>query len=626
MAEIEVTNFREIKFTRDTKVDYKSGNPIINCIFRQFDANGDEKFDDEEWANYQKYEEKIKERQQKLEEFERNNNKVILHYERKLDKIHKKTKELDDKLKKIITPNWWEELIKFEERHPSVSREGYTNKTKLPEGVLKYDISSFEMGIYDEENKCFKEETYKTGYLKGLETLSEDEKKEYLSLLDKASKMIAEFRKIEKEYECVDKEEEKLLAMIDMAQNGIVDKIGSDEYENEMYQQYTQIRSEANPFFIQIKEIEAKYNLLSKKVDCTEKEDELLEQYKIQLQQLRQASASWSISDNAGDTNIKNSGGFQITDFSEKGTYSKNSKDEKITDSHTIGVMYSDANWNVTGNFTKAEIYTIEPESGFENTYTAFLNGSYSKKHFSVSSTSNFSFNKTSMNIMQEFSAKLKNWGVKVSENIMKNKQDEETTTTTSTTAGISYQAGKFENNANVTFAEEGTTYELSSSGNFGIKPFKGVNLTLAPSASTSFNENTKTTTLNPQLSTNFRYNHKNFSADMRMSESWTRTLQNGSAPIDNNSFNINGGVAFKGFSTRLKFNDMVNPSSHSNTYGTEISYDNSNVGKFSAEYSYQKSKSKMPQGKDCETSTVSFSYTAPLETINKWFKKRKSH
>lgn len=627
MTKPEITNFREIKFTRNTKVDYQAGNPLINCIFRQFDTNGDEKFNDEEWANYQKYEEKVKERQQKLEKIEQNNNKVISYYKKKLDKIQKKTNELDDKLKKLTTLNPWDELIKFEERHPSVSREGYTNKEELPDGAFKYDISCFEMGIIDEENGCFKEETYKTGYLKGFETLSEDEKKEYLSLLDKASKMVKDFKEINKEYECIEKEEEKLLAMVDMAQNGIINKIGSDEYENKMYQQYTQIRSQANPFFSQIKEVETNYSKLYRKTNRTKEDDALLEQYKIQLQQLRQASVSWSISDNAGDTNIENSDGFQITDFSDKGTYSKNDNNQKITNTYNIGAMYSDANWNVSGNFSKEENHTIKPEPESEDTYTASLNGTYGRNRFSVSSASNFSCDKTSMNIMQEFSAKFKNWGAKVSENIMRIKQEgEDATTTTSTTAGISYQAGKFDNNADVTFAEEGTKYTLSSSGSFEIEPFKAADLTLTPSASTSYNENTQTATLNPKLSANFRYRHKNFSTEMRVSESWTRTLQKGSAPIDNNSFEVNGRVSFKSFSTRLKFNDMDSQFNHSNTYGAEISYNNSNIGQISAEYSYQRSKSKMPQSKNSKSSIVSLTYTAPLETINKWFKKRKSH
>ena len=146
---------------------------------------------------------------------------------------------------------------------------------------MKYDISAFDMGIYNNEKECF-EETYKTGYLAGLETLTEEEKQEYLSLLDKASNMIREVQKIDKEFEKLGKEEEKFLAMVDMAENGMIEKIGSSEYKENMYQQYQQIRAESNPFYKQIKETEAMYNTLARKGNRTEEENKLLEQYQIQ--------------------------------------------------------------------------------------------------------------------------------------------------------------------------------------------------------------------------------------------------------------------------------------------------------------------------------------------------------
>ncbi len=37
MSEVNSINLKDIKFTRDVKVDYQNGNPIINSVFRQFD-------------------------------------------------------------------------------------------------------------------------------------------------------------------------------------------------------------------------------------------------------------------------------------------------------------------------------------------------------------------------------------------------------------------------------------------------------------------------------------------------------------------------------------------------------------------------------------------------------------
>ena len=53
MTEITATNWRDIKFTRDTVVNYKDGNAVINCIFRQYDTDENGNFNDVEWANYQ---------------------------------------------------------------------------------------------------------------------------------------------------------------------------------------------------------------------------------------------------------------------------------------------------------------------------------------------------------------------------------------------------------------------------------------------------------------------------------------------------------------------------------------------------------------------------------------------
>ena len=166
MAEIEVTNFREIKFTRDTKVDYKSGNPIINTIFQRFDTDKSGDFDDAEWSRYEKY----------LEKRERKPGAVESHYRKQLDKILKKSEELAKKYQKAMTPNYFEELVNFEQAHPEVSREGYQDEKELPPNVYKYDISKFGMGIYNEETGYFTGESYKHGYIKGLETLSEEEK------------------------------------------------------------------------------------------------------------------------------------------------------------------------------------------------------------------------------------------------------------------------------------------------------------------------------------------------------------------------------------------------------------------------------------------------------------------
>ena len=42
----------------------------------------------------------------------------------------------------------------FEKLH-NVSREGYKDKSELPENAKEYDISSFQMGIFNEKENSF---------------------------------------------------------------------------------------------------------------------------------------------------------------------------------------------------------------------------------------------------------------------------------------------------------------------------------------------------------------------------------------------------------------------------------------------------------------------------------------
>ena len=36
MTQVQTSDYHEIKFTRDTKVDYAKGNVVINTIFKQY--------------------------------------------------------------------------------------------------------------------------------------------------------------------------------------------------------------------------------------------------------------------------------------------------------------------------------------------------------------------------------------------------------------------------------------------------------------------------------------------------------------------------------------------------------------------------------------------------------------
>ena len=90
MTQIQATNLQEIKFTRDTKVDYGKGNVVINTIFKQFDKDLTGDFNNEEWTAYEQALKKIEARKQELQDI---NTGVKQHYSKKLEKL---SKELDN--------------------------------------------------------------------------------------------------------------------------------------------------------------------------------------------------------------------------------------------------------------------------------------------------------------------------------------------------------------------------------------------------------------------------------------------------------------------------------------------------------------------------------------------------
>lgn len=630
MNEIQTTDFRKIVFKRDTKVDYKNGNPIINCIFRQFDTDGNASFSDEEWNNYQAHLKKLEQRKSEIAKL-KINDKAVNYYEKKLIKTAKEFEKLQTEFEQLVKTNYFENLLEFEEKHPNVTREGYLDSKELPKDAKKYDISAFKMGIFDETKKEFSDKCYEKGYLRGFETLSKDEQKEYLELLDNATKFAKKAEELEEKIKKLDIKYEKYRAMNDLARNGMINKIGSKEYEEQVYEKYKEIRSEANPFYNEIKKIEVQYSTLARKNNRTLEENKQLEQYQIQLNQLRVASENWSIQDFEKNINFKLTQGFQITDLSEKVVYT--TEEQKITDSHSLGAMYSNENWSIMNNFTKEEKYTLSSDKNVENAYSNYLNLEYKTPDLNINSSISFSADNNSIMINPSVIGKYKNFGIHYSDETsiikmeMPNENGEIETQkniTHTSTVGAIIDAGDFTNTANVSFAEEGVSYKLGSSWNFNknFSSQKG-SISLNPQLDTTYNQKNKTTSINPQINANFSYSNKSFRTNLNINENWNRTLSRKSSPVDNHNLTVSSNTSFKGFALGLNFNDADNSYSHSNTYGTSLSYNNDKAGRFEVNYSYLKNQNKSSNN-NTESHTVYFNYSAPLEIFNKWFKKNK--
>ena len=620
MTQIQAANLQEIKFTRDTKVDYDKGNVVINTIFKQYDKDLSGDFNNEEWTVYEQALKKNEARKQEVQDIKTG---VKQHYSKKLEKLSKELEKLEKEYSKLDF-SAWEKLLAFEEKF-HICRNGYINDSEIPSGAMKYDISAFEMGIYDEEKQSFTGECYKKGYLLGLEKLSKDERKEYLRLLEEASKLARKENENIKKLENWNKEFDKREALEDMAKAGMITKIGSKDYEEQAYQLYVQIRNESNPFYREIKDLEQKRETLRLKGHPTPEDVAQIEQYDIQIRQLKEVSSQWTVADADNFQKVKGGMGFMLTDLSEQLVYSDSDKKE-LTNTHSVGVMYSNENFNLMGSFSNAQKYTLKPESEFDNTFSTMLMGDYKRDNISLSSMSSLNIDKNMLNYNQTLGFGYKKVKLEIGENIssmkinMPNEKGElvETKNTTYTTrAQLSHTVGKFTNVAAVSFSEYGNTYTLSSNANFNQKLGKNSNLSISPAISTSYNDKANSYTLSPNLSCNYSYNNKDLRINVMVNESYSATLQAKTEAQLNHNLTTTGTIAYKGLSTSLKFNDSDNSFSHSNTYGTEISYRTKKAGTFGLEYSYQNTKNKM-NSKNNATNLVSFKYSAPLDWARK--------
>lgn len=620
MTQVQPSNYHEIKFTRDTKVDYSKGNVVINTIFKQYDKDLSGDFNNEEWTVYEQTLKKNEARKQEVQDI---NTGVKQHYSKKLEKLSKEFEKLEKEYLKLDF-SAFEKLLAFEEKY-NICRNGYINDSEIPSGAMKYDISAFEMGIYDKEKQSFTGECYKKGYLLGLETLSKEERKEYLQLLKEASEFGRKAIEINKKLENLNKEFDKYKALEDMATSGMISKVGSKDYEEQAYQQYVQIRNESNPFYREIKDLEQKREALRLKGNITPEDVAQIEQYNIQIQQLEEASSQWTVANVDNFQKVKGGMGFMLTDLSEQLTYSDSDKKE-LTNTHSVGAIYSNENFNIMGSFSNAQKYTIKPESEFDNTFSVMLMGDYKKDNISLSSMSSLNTDKNMLNYNQTLGFGYKKVKLEIGENIssmkfnMPNEKGElvETKNTTyTTTAQLSHTVGKFTNTGAVSFSEYGNTYTLSSNANFNQKIGKNSYLSISPAISTSYNDKANNYTLSPNLSCNYSYSNKDLRINVMANESYSATMQAKTEAQLNHNLTTTGTIAYKGLSTTLKFNDSDNSFSHSNTYGTEISYRTQKAGTFGIEYSYQNTKNKM-NGNNNATNLVSFKYSAPLDWTRK--------
>lgn len=628
MSEIPLINWREIKFTRDTEINYQKENIVIQTIFGKYDINKNGNLRDS--GEFEAYEKAMQRAEQREE------NKVTAHYDKKLEKIYKDYEKLGKKfdtkesaeLKEIF-----DKLLKFEEEN-KLERQGYFEKSEKPENEKSWDVSAFCMGDPSVLDKDGRVKVYKKGYILGFDKLDETKQKEYLELFNRYSKLAKKFTKYYKEYENIDKEHERYLGLKDMAAAGLLNpkRVGSKLYEDQAYQMYITAKSQ-NPFERQIKDLEQKRQALyAKKENATKEDYQQIEQYNIQIQQLRNASSQWSIADTEITEKIKNAG-FNINSITESVTYSESNPNEEtkpsnkvITDTHSINMGYSNENINVSANIDNTQTYTIDPESKFENSWNTYVSAEYARGNSNIGTSSNINISENMFSYTQGLNFGYNDLRIDLTnQRITTNTQNTnengeiktEKSTTNSGNVTLSHSIGSFNNSVGVDFEGDEKTYSLNSSASFNPQLNKNWQLSIQPSFGARLSQEAQSKTISPSINTEITYNNnKGFSTRLNISEQYSKTFAETKIEPQN-TLTLSANATYNKVSCDLKYTNV----SDSNTFGAKLNYRTKKAGTYTLEGSIQKGYDKNLK-KDTYSNKLVFTYTAPLDWIKKKDKK----
>lgn len=635
MTGISATNWRDFKFTRDTVVNYEKDNIVMTTVFAEYDKNRNGNLRDE--GEFEAYEKNLKmrtERNKKAPE----KNKVTDSYDKKIEKLYEKYDELN---KKFDTADFQElsevfdKLLKFENDN-NLERCGYFDKSEKPKDEKTWDVSAFQMGDPSKLDKNGKVKVYKKGYIKGFDKLDENKQKEYLDLYNRYGKLSKKFLKVYKEYEKLDENFDRNEALKEIAEYGLLEskRIPSKRYEDQAYQMYLSAKS-SNPFERKIKELEQKRQALyAKGQEATQEEYQQIEQYNIQIEQLRNASSSWSINDIENFEKIKTNG-FSIDNISENITFTESNPTEKskpsnktLSDTHSFGASYTDQNLNIRANIDNTQNYTIDPESKFENNWNTYVSAEYARGNSKIGTSSNINISENMFSYTQGLNFGYNDLRIDLTnqrsttntQNTNENGEIKtEKSTTNSGNVTLSHSIGSFNNSVGVDFEGDEKTYSLNSSASFNPQLNKNWQLSIQPSFGARLSQEAQSKTISPSINTEITYNNnKGFSTRLNISEQYSKTFAETKIEPQN-TLTLSANATYNKVSCDLKYTNV----SDSNTFGAKLNYRTKKAGTYTLEGSIQKGYDKNLK-KDTYSNKLVFTYTAPLDWTKKKDKKDK--
>ena len=158
---IDYTNY---KFQRDTKINYQTGDTVLNSLFKIWDTDGNGIRNSAD-------------------------NSVVSHYAKQTQKISQRLNVMSMRFQSISQTDYFAQFCEFTNKR-GISLTCVKNKSEIPKGAKQFDISSFEIG--DEEK-----EILKFGYVEGWKNLSEDDKNKFIELYNQSVTMLTALKKLE---------------------------------------------------------------------------------------------------------------------------------------------------------------------------------------------------------------------------------------------------------------------------------------------------------------------------------------------------------------------------------------------------------------------------------------------
>lgn len=644
MDNIKPIDFRDIKFERDTKVDYENGDAVVNSVFRLYDIDHSGDFNDSEWFNYLTIQQHIENRRENLCSEEMSN--AQKYYRKQADKMLAELEKIEREYPRLSMEHF-ELLHEFENSHPNVYLMAKENEEDVPQGYKVYDIECFGIGYSEKYNS-----NLKYGYIEGLETLTPAERKEYLRILDKALKEAKQNREYEQKHtELVN----EYIAMNDMpnycAMNGITEKLSRIDETNALLK-CKEIRTAENPFLQDLLKVEQEINTLHHKLNRTQADAEQLNRLYVQSQQLLSASRSWMFTDSDFDIGkyrsdqnsfftspefIQAEGGIMLSqsienstnaNFNSKGKYSLDGQnmgnEESLNSAYTteFGIFSSKKDKSLMSNATitnftqypankssmqfNGNISTGRKFSGYDLNSGISVNVTENTNTF----TPNISLRKGNYNLNINETVNVSNFNFGTQNHISdrphfsdinnNNESQNNTSLMTSTNATLSYYSPKINSSITANISKSRQSYSGNVSKNFNYNT-KEISVSAMPGlnteyARTSFSPDMTNQSLN--ITTSFNgsmtyYNkYEDFGAKLCLNESYVMTFGDGNDKFKaNNNLTLTGNLKYKNSGLAVQYNNSISTFNVTNTLGIQFQFHPNENTYLSLGYVYKNEK-----------------------------------